>query len=72
MARFSPRLDHCHRHPGVLGPLERELTQGDPDATLLVDGQQGDLTHAALGIIDLDSHEAGGPRVLSQSLGALA
>jgi hypothetical protein len=60
---LSSLLDHCYLHPSVPEPVERERAQGGSDAAALVvgvDGQYGDLTHAALGIIDLDRHEADG------------
>jgi hypothetical protein len=60
---LSSLLDHCYLHPGFPEPVERELAQGGSDAAALVvgvDGQHVDLTHAALGIIDLDRHEADG------------
>jgi hypothetical protein len=60
---ISSRLDHRYLHPGIREPVERERGQGGSDAAALVvgvDGQYGDLTHAALGIIDLDRHEADG------------
>ena len=60
---ISSRLDHCYLHPGVPETVERELAQGGSDAAALVvgvDGQHGDLTHAALGITGLDRHEADG------------
>src|SRR5918997_4702030 len=60
-------LDHRHLHPGVFEPVEREPGQGGPDAAALVvrvDGQHGDLTHAALGIVELDGHEADCARTL--------
>src|SRR5829696_535361 len=58
-------LDHRHLHPGVFKPAEREPGQGGSDATALVvgvDGQHGDLTHADLGMVKLDGHEADGAR----------
>jgi hypothetical protein len=60
---LSYLLDHCYLYPGVPEPVERELAQGGSDVAALVvggDGQHGDLTHAALGIMDLDPHEADG------------
>ena len=60
---LSSLLAHCYLHPGVPEPVERELAQGGSDAAALVvgvDGQHGDLTHAALGITGLDRHEADG------------
>jgi hypothetical protein len=60
---ISSRLDHRYLHPGVPEPVERELDQGGSDAAALVvgvDGQHGDLTHAALGMMKLDRHEADG------------
>jgi hypothetical protein len=58
---ISSRLDHCYLHPGVPKPVERELGQGGSDAAALVvgvGGQHGDLTHAPLGIMKFDRHEA--------------
>jgi hypothetical protein len=58
---ISSRLDHCYLHPGVPKPVERELSQGGSDAAALVvgvGGQHGDLTHAPLGIMKFDRHEA--------------
>src|ERR687898_1244780 len=58
---LSSLLDHCYLHPGVPEPVARELAQGGSDAAALVvgvDGQHGDLTHAALRIKDLNRHEA--------------
>src|SRR5829696_3977949 len=58
-------LDHRHLHPGVFKPVEREPGQGGSDAVALVvgvDGQHGNLTHAALGMVKLDGHEADGAR----------
>src|SRR5215203_4016218 len=58
-------LDRRHLHPGVFEPVEREPGQGGPYAAALVvgvDGQHGDLTHAALGMVELDGHEADGAR----------
>jgi len=61
----SSCLDYRNRHPGIFEPVERELGQGGSDAAVLVvgvNGQHGDLAHAALGIINLDRYEAdGGP-----------
>src|SRR5829696_138958 len=57
MSGVSSRLDYRYLHPGVFEPVERELGQGGPDATALVVGvnsQHGDLTHVALGIINLN------------------
>ena len=63
VSAISSRLDHRYLHPGFFEPVEREFGQGGPDAAALVvgvDGQHGNLTHAALGITDLDRHEADG------------
>ena len=49
--------------PASLSLSSANLLRAVPDAAALVvgvDGQHGDLTHAALGIIDLDRHEADG------------
>ena len=63
VSRLSSRLDHRCLPPSVPEPVERELGQCGSDAAALVvwvDGQHGDLTHAALGTMDLDLHEADG------------
>ena len=63
---LSSLLDHCYLHPGVPEPVERELAQGGSYAAALevgVDGKHVDLTHAALGITDIDRHEADGSTI---------
>jgi hypothetical protein len=60
---ISSRLDHRYLHPGFFEPVERELGKGGSDAAglvLWVDGPHGDLTHAPLGMMKLDRHEADG------------